>query len=74
MFSSVVVTYVLMIDKIKVEERTRWDATTNLILGLCREHTKHLSMNFCSIEDARAALQAVLDGTAHHYGGREPHG
>jgi hypothetical protein len=55
-----------MIDEIKVEECTCWDAITNLILGLCREHTKHLSMNFCSIEDARAALQAILDGAAHH--------
>jgi len=58
--------YVLMINEIKVEERTHWDAITNLILGLCCEHTKHLSVNFCSIEDARAALQAVLDGAAHH--------
>jgi hypothetical protein len=58
--------YVLMIDKIKVEEHTRWDAITNLILGLCCEHTKHLSMNFCSIEDASAALQAVLDCGVYH--------
>ena len=31
--------YVLMIDEIKVEERLRWDPSSNKILGLCQEHT-----------------------------------
>lgn len=58
--------YVLMVDEIKVEERSRWDPATNKILGLCREHTQHLSLDFCSKDDARAALQAVLDGKCHY--------
>ncbi len=28
----------LPIDEIKIQERLRWDAKTNMILGTCREH------------------------------------
>jgi len=55
-----------MVDEIKVEERLRWDPVTNRILGLCREHTQHLSLDFCSFDDAKATLQAVLEGNSHY--------
>ena len=58
--------YVLMIDEIKVEERMRWDPSTNRILGLCREHTGHVSLEFCSMSDAKALVQSILCGEVHH--------
>jgi len=45
--------YVLMIDELKTEEQPRWDDKTNNILGLCREHTKNIGLEFCSIEVAK---------------------
>lgn len=60
--------YVLMIDEIKVEERLRWDPSTNKILGLCREHTEHVGLDFCSISDARAIVHGILHGEIHHAG------
>ena len=58
--------YVLMIDEIKVEERLRWDPSTNKILGLCREHTEHVGLDFCSISNARAVVHGILRGEIHH--------
>jgi hypothetical protein len=58
--------YILMIDEIKVEERLRWDPSTNRILGLCREHTEHVGLEFCSISDARAVVHGILRGEIHH--------
>ncbi|KAH9016455.1 hypothetical protein EDB84DRAFT_1590111 [Lactarius hengduanensis] len=58
--------YTLMIDEIKVEERMRWDPTTNRILGLCREHTEHVGLEFCSMSDARALVHGILVGEIHH--------
>ncbi|KAI9431976.1 hypothetical protein H4582DRAFT_1821850 [Lactarius indigo] len=58
--------YVLMIDEIKVEERMRWDPSTNRILGLCQEHTEHVGLEFCSMSDARALVHGVLVGEIHH--------
>jgi len=57
--------YVLMIDELKVEERPRWDDKTNNILGLCREHTTNLGLEFCSIEVAKGILHEVLSRKAH---------
>ena len=57
--------YVLMIDELKLEERPRWDDQTNNILGLCREHTRNLGLEFCSIEVAKGMLRAILRGHAH---------
>ena len=58
--------YVLMIDEIKVEERLRWDPSTNAILGLCREHTEHVSLDFCSMSDTSALVHGILCGEIHH--------
>lgn len=51
--------YVLMIDEIKIEERPRWDDRIKKKLGLCREHTGHLDLDFCSIEVVKGILQRV---------------
>ncbi|KAH9010057.1 hypothetical protein EDB85DRAFT_2240366, partial [Lactarius pseudohatsudake] len=58
--------YILMIDEIKVEERMRWDPSTNGILGLCREHTGHVGLEFCSMSDPRALVHGILVGEIHH--------
>jgi hypothetical protein len=58
--------YVLMIDEIKVEERLRWDPSTNRILGLCQEHTEHVSLDFCLMSDAKALVHGILRGEIHH--------
>ena len=58
--------YVLMIDEIKVEERMRWDPASNKILGLCREHTQHVGLDFCSVNDAKVLVEGILRGDIHH--------
>ncbi|KAH9169245.1 hypothetical protein EDB89DRAFT_2115148 [Lactarius sanguifluus] len=58
--------YVLMIDEIKVEERMRWDPSTDKILGLCQEHTEHVGLDFCSMSDAKALVHGILHGELHH--------
>ena len=58
--------YVLMIDEIKVEERLRWDPSTNKVLGLCREHTEHIGVDFCSMSDAKVLVHGILRGEIHH--------
>ena len=55
-----------MIDEIKVEERLRWDPSTNRILGLCRENTEHIGLDFCSMSDARAIVHGIMGGEIHH--------
>ncbi|KAH8978476.1 hypothetical protein EDB86DRAFT_3248975 [Lactarius hatsudake] len=58
--------YVLMIDEIKVEERMRWDPSTDKILGLCQEHMEHVGLDFCSMSDAKALVHGILRGELHH--------
>ena len=58
--------YVLMIDKIAIEAHSCWDPTTNNILDLCQEHTAHLSLKFCSINDVKVLFQSILDGECHY--------
>ena len=60
--------YVLMIDEIKVEERLRWDPSSNKILGLCREHTQQVGLDLCSIDDAKVIIQGILHGKIHYAG------
>ncbi|KAH9020543.1 hypothetical protein EDB83DRAFT_2432480 [Lactarius deliciosus] len=55
-----------MIDEIKVEERMQWDPSTNRILGLCREHTGHVGLEFCLMSDPRALVHGILVGEIHH--------
>ena len=58
--------YVLMIDKIKVEKRLQWDPSTNMILGLCQEHTEHVNLDFCSMSNPSALVHSILCGEIHH--------
>ncbi|EJD46305.1 hypothetical protein AURDEDRAFT_124089 [Auricularia subglabra TFB-10046 SS5] len=56
---------VLMIDECKVEERLRWDPSTNLILGTCREHSDHLDLEFRNIDAALAVSSSLKEKTVH---------
>src|SRR5271168_1711459 len=57
--------YVLMINEIKLEEHPRWDDRTNKTSGLCREHTGHIDLDFCSIEVAKGILRHILNREIH---------
>ncbi|KAJ6596569.1 hypothetical protein B0H10DRAFT_2327052 [Mycena sp. CBHHK59/15] len=54
-----------MIDEIKVEGRMRWDPRTNMILGLCREHSAEFELNFLGVEQAEALHAALAKNTVH---------
>jgi len=48
--------FVLIIDKITIEERCWWDLTNNNILGICCEHSGHINLGFCTINDTKILL------------------
>ncbi|KAJ6577546.1 hypothetical protein B0H19DRAFT_1336997 [Mycena capillaripes] len=50
---------VLTLDEIAVEKRARWDDKTNMILGACREHSHHVSLDFSDIDDATTFFAAL---------------
>jgi hypothetical protein len=55
----------LMADEIKIESRLRWDSRTNMILGVCREHTANLSMEFRTIAQPDAIIQGISKEECH---------
>ncbi|KAJ6579391.1 hypothetical protein B0H10DRAFT_2342503 [Mycena sp. CBHHK59/15] len=55
----------IMVDEIKVEGRMRWDARSNMILGLCREHSKNFELEFLGVEQAEALHAGLADGAVH---------
>ncbi|KAJ6614384.1 hypothetical protein B0H10DRAFT_2177014 [Mycena sp. CBHHK59/15] len=55
----------IMIDEIKVEGRMRWDPRTNMILGLCREHSTEFELNFLGVEQAEALHATLAKNTVH---------
>ncbi|KAI0763211.1 hypothetical protein BC629DRAFT_1651952 [Irpex lacteus] len=59
------------VDEIKIQERLRWDAKTDMILGTCREHgARNVALEFRSLAVADALLNALThkksDGTDVH--------
>jgi hypothetical protein len=58
--------YVLMINEIAIEVHSCWDPTTNNILSLCLEHTAHLSLKFCLINNVKVLFRGILDGECHY--------
>lgn len=55
----------LMADEIKIESRLRWDSRTNMILGVCREHTANLSMEFRTISQPDAIIRGINKKECH---------
>ena len=67
----------IMIDELKLKTRMRWDAKSNTILGLCREHSKHIETKFLSMTQA-IAIRDVLAAKKLHlasevHAGLSPH-
>ena len=58
-----IVHQVLMFDKLKIEERPRYDNKTNQILGICREHGKGL--DFASEKEVQVLLESVKKKEVH---------
>ncbi|EIM87715.1 uncharacterized protein STEHIDRAFT_121332 [Stereum hirsutum FP-91666 SS1] len=46
-------------DELKIQERLRWEAFLNTILGLCREHSSGLCLDFRSLRQADVVLEAL---------------
>ena len=55
----------LMADEIKIESRMRWNARTNMILGICREHSADYSLEFCTVAQPEAIVHGIRDKTLH---------
>ena len=55
----------LMADEIKLETRMRWDARTNNILGVCREHGQRYALEFRSMAQAIALRDGIHDDAVH---------
>ena len=55
---------VMQVDELKIQERLRWDPTSNQILGVCREHTSDcqypLSLEFWAMHQADALLRSSI--------------
>jgi hypothetical protein len=60
-----VVRQILMVDELKVEERLRWDPTTNIVLGLCREHSAGISLEFVSENEPKLILDELRANKTH---------
>ena len=57
--------YSLEIDELKIETRLRYEATSNSILGTCREHSGGHNLIFESIDEADLILAGLRDGSLH---------
>ncbi|KAJ7835278.1 hypothetical protein B0H14DRAFT_3707147 [Mycena olivaceomarginata] len=55
----------IMVDEIKVEGRMRWDPRSNMILGICREHSAEYELEFFSIKEAEALHAGLAKNDVH---------
>jgi hypothetical protein len=53
------------VDEVALENRLRYDTSTNEILGICREHIKDFETKFTAPEDVDALIEAIRDGKIH---------
>ncbi|KAF9455979.1 hypothetical protein BDZ94DRAFT_1302808 [Collybia nuda] len=60
--------FVLMFNEIAIEKCLRWDPSTNIFLGVCREHSKGVSLEFNSEGDLEELFDS-LDNNKVHYAG-----
>lgn len=54
-----------MADEIKIGNRMQWNAHTNMILGICREHSADYSLEFRTIAQPEAIVQGIRDQKLH---------
>ncbi|KAJ7232148.1 hypothetical protein B0H12DRAFT_1003412, partial [Mycena haematopus] len=55
----------IMVDEIKVEGRMRWDTASNMILGLCREHSTDFELEFLTTTEAEALHAGLAKNEVH---------
>ena len=55
----------MMANEIKMETRMHWDAHSNLILGICREHGKTYRLEFKSMAQAVALQDGIANNKVH---------
>jgi hypothetical protein len=60
-----VVHQVLMLDELAVERRIRWDDSTNKFLGLCREHSHEIPLEFTSERELDILCDAISNNKVH---------
>lgn len=63
--TSYIMHQVLMFDELKVEEHPRWDDKSNNIIGVCREHSKHASLQYTSKDEVDLLFSQIIDGKVH---------
>lgn len=57
--------FVVMVDECALEERPRYDAERDQVIGLCREHVKNVDTTVSSIETLREIQLALDEGRVH---------
>lgn len=57
-----------MVDEIATEKRIQWDDSTNKFLGICREHSSRVSLDFSTIHNMEELFHSIKDGDVHHAG------
>ncbi|TFK58754.1 hypothetical protein BDN72DRAFT_781639, partial [Pluteus cervinus] len=60
-----IVHQILMFDEIATEKRPRWDDSTNMICGGCREHSGGLPLEFCSERELDLFCDALDKNKVH---------
>ncbi|KAG6834094.1 hypothetical protein H0H93_011987, partial [Arthromyces matolae] len=64
-FDGSVVHTVLMLDEIATERRFRWDNRTNNFLGVCREHSERVALQFTTEQDLEELFRCQDEGDIH---------
>ena len=60
-----IVHQVLMFDELAIEQRVRWDDSTNKFLGICREHSHEISLEFTSERELDILCDAIGEKKVH---------
>lgn len=55
----------IMADEIALQQRLRWDPSTNKILGFCREHSSTCSLSFLTADEALLVRDALVSERIH---------
>ena len=63
--ASTILHQVLMLDELAIEQRIRWDDSSNRFLGTCREHNHQLSLNFTSEKELDILCDAMDNKNVH---------
>ncbi|KZW01373.1 hypothetical protein EXIGLDRAFT_603114, partial [Exidia glandulosa HHB12029] len=57
--------FVLMLDELKITDCCRWCPHTNKILGLCREHSHGITVDFETINEVQLICDALNEDKVH---------